>query len=111
MVRNAIGLLTNECDVVLDLVAGQAWVVVEATKGGNTREDGVGLLSTITWQRVVPKTLVRASNWLLVVFVVSVSRDGNRQSSNRSNEFEHVVRSLVAGMKRQEEKEEGGIRS
>ena len=84
-------MLTNECNVVLDVVARETWVVVETTKGGNTREDGVGLLSTITWQRVVPETLVRASNWRLVVLVVSVGRDGSRQSSNSSNEFEHLV--------------------
>ena len=39
-----IGLHTDESNVKLLLVAGQAWEIWETTKGGDSRENRVSLL-------------------------------------------------------------------
>lgn len=51
--------------------------------------DGAYLSSSIAWQGVVPQTLVRAFDGLLIMAVVTVSGHGGCQGSHCGQELEH----------------------
>jgi len=76
---------TNERNVELR-VAGETWVVWKAAKCRYAGEDGVGLFAAITRKCVVPQSLMRTIQRVLVMTVVTVRSYRSREAQKRGSE-------------------------
>jgi len=100
---------TNERNVVVDVLVGEAGCVWQAAKGRDSREHGIGLLApsmpssgelagmetnlctSISRQRVIPETLKRTRYGILVVVtVVAVRPDGYHEKEGKEASGHHV---------------------
>jgi len=99
--------LTDEGNVVLDLVARKTRKVIETSKGADAREDRIGLvssgialrsnirstrahlLSSVTRKSVVPDAAQRTFDGNLVMIVTFMGRGYSQKASNSGDELQH----------------------
>lgn len=88
---------TNEGDVIFGVaLGGQALCIRQTAEGRYAREHGVSLSATVTWQSVVPESLVRAAQGALgIMGAMTSSNSCPKQGERRLGQHRNrVVRDL-----------------
>lgn len=75
--------LTDEGDIIVDILACETWKVGEASKSRDSREDGVCLRASIARKSVIPEGLERASYRRLFMIVVTMSSYQSREAESK----------------------------